>query len=353
MMKPIEIGSEFWTAEIGKPSQNSRKTYLSGRTALAAVILACKRKGVRTVCLPDYCCESMIEPFLRQEMKISFYPVWYNETGLAFSLEKVNDADAVLLVNYFGFMTENMTSTVLQCRKAGIVAILDLTHAVLSEDSDNDADYIFGSYRKWTGVEAGVASGFYKNELDSWLFNEAGSQYLALRKQARSVKTEFVADGYRNENLRNKQLALFKKSEEYLDREYYSDTDEKNKTLMKSLDVDFIRDKRRKNAGVIYEYFPILTKCKPLFSQLPTETIPLMVPVLVTEGRRDSLRKFLRENRVFCPTHWPLSELHKAGNGALELFRNELSLVCDQRYEVSDITRMMEMVKQWEKTSSV
>lgn len=345
-----EIGSEFWTAEITAAYSKNTKTYLSGRTALTAIILDLKARGAKSVLLPAFCCQSMIEPFLRQGMKINFYPVWKNESRLTFSLEKVFGFDAVLLVNFFGFMSLEMQAAIEVCQNAGKITILDLTHAVFSDEKKYSADYLFGSYRKWTGIEGGFASGRFQDRLFSWEWNEIGSKYLMLRNEARLTKTEFVAGGYRDNRLREKHLALFEQAEDLLDREYLCDTDEKNKEQLNRLDSDYIIKKRRENAATIYTAFSQLERCLPVFSEYAADDVPLTVPILVMDGHRDSLRAFLRERGVFCPIHWPLSPLHKVEQETMKLYREELSLVCDQRYNVADMERMMEIVKQWEKT---
>ena len=157
-------------------------------------------------------------------------------------------------------------------------------------------------------------------------------------------------DDYKDEVLRSEQLSLFEKAEKLLDREYLSDTDDVNKFLLNSLDKVSITEQRKKNARIIYSWLSRLRLCKPVFPVLGEEVIPLTVPILVSEGRRNSLRVYLREHGVFCPIHWSLSPLHKSGEGALQVFRNEVSLVCDQRYEESDMVRMMEVVEKWEKS---
>lgn len=352
-MKSKEIGSEFWTSEIGSISLSKKKTYLSGRTALMAIILDLRQHGASSICLPEYCCESMIEPFLRQNMEVTFYPVRKTQKGLEFSLEGSMDGDAVLLVDYFGFMTRELRELLQHLKGAGKITILDLSHSIFSEGGSFEADYAFGSYRKWTGVEAGFVSGKHAHRLKSWKLNEVGLEYLSMRAQARSIKSEFVAGGYCNEDLRRDQLELFGKAEKFLDREYLSDTDDDNKARMRLLDDACIRNTRRENAKIIYRCLARLKQCRPLFPELPKDAIPLAVPVLVSGGGRDSLRTFLRENGVFCPVHWPMSSLHKVRKDSLTLFENELSLVCDQRYETFDMMQMMEMVKKWEMNTFV
>lgn len=347
MMKSKEIGSEFWEVECKSTYVISGKTYLAGRTALTAIILDIKSKGVCSVGLPDYCCRSMIEPFMRQDIKIIFYSVQNNETGIFFSFDKLDDFDAVMLVNYFGFMSGEIERIISKCHKAGKIVILDQTHAVFS-DKKYSADYIFGSYRKWTGIEIGFASAQKVTELKRWTCNSTGLEYLALRKKARKIKEEFVSGEYRDENQRSAQLHFFNKAEEFLDEEYFSDTDEENKHLLKTLDAKLIRKRRNKNAKVIYEYLNELKICKPMFPVLSEDIVPLVIPVLVIKEKRDSLRSFLQAQGVFCPVHWPLSDLHRVDKAALDIYKSEISLICDQRYNELDMIRMMESVKKWE-----
>lgn len=352
MLNKKEIGSEFWQAELDFECRVERNTYLSGRTALSAIILDLKKRGISSVCLPDYCCESMIEPFIRQNMDIGFYSVSSDGKGLCFALDEASAFDAVMLVNYFGFMSKEMIELIKICKNAGKTILLDLTHAVFAEESIFKSDYIFGSYRKWTGIEVGFASKQDHSELISWQCNDIGIQYLQLRKQARKIKKAFIKGGYSDELQRDEQLDYFKKAEDLLDHEYISDTDEENRRLLRSLDIKFIKEQRRKNAKVIYDSLRWIKSCIPLFATLEEDMTPLAIPILVDEGRRDSLHRFLQKNGVFCPIHWPLSSMHWVGEGAFEIYRKEISLVCDQRYEEKDMARMMEMIKQWEITTS-
>lgn len=351
-MMAREIGSEFWLAEKGTKYRVPEKTYLSGRTALTAIILDLKIRGVRNVGLPDYLCESMIEPFLRHNIKPAFYPVQRTLDGLTISLDALQSFEAVMLVNYFGLMRDQINSLAISCQRLGKIVILDLTHDVFSSVSDYSADYIFGSYRKWTGIEFGFAFGNRSAHLMSWPLSNYGLQYLALREEARNVKQLFVNGGYVDDELRHKQLDLFESAEDLLDREYISDTDERNKSRLASLNVDYIKKRRRDNASAIYSQFQHMKICAPMFEEIPYEAIPLAVPIFVPHEKRDSLRAHLRKNGIFCPVHWPLSVFHKTADEAVRIYTSEISLVCDQRYDTEDMARTMEMIKQWENTTS-
>ena len=59
-----------------------------------------------------------------------------------------------------------------------------------------------------------------------------------------------------------------------------------------------------------------------------------------TIGELCLLRKYLIEQQIYCPVHWPISNLHQISERAKEIYHIELSLVCDQRYGKSDMDRM-------------
>ena len=50
------------------------------------------------------------------------------------------------------------------------------------------------------------------------------------------------------------------------------------------------------------------------------------------------MRKYLIENKIYLPVHWPQEE--KINN----IFENELSLICDQRYDKSQIEEYIDLV---------
>lgn len=349
MMK--EIGSEFWGSELNHRSiPINVPTYLSGRTALAAIIIDMMCRGVKSVCIPDYCCESMIEPFLCQGMKVGFYPVCENKDSLFFLLDDIDNYDAVLLVNFFGFMSNEIIEYTYKCKRKNKIIIFDQTHSVFFDDFEIPADYVFGSYRKWTGLELGFVFNNNGKMLNTWKLNSSGKRYLSLREQARQVKEKFVKDGFRDESLRREQISLFQAAEKSLEKDCFSDTDDNNKKSAAALNVELIKEKRKENMETVYRYFSQLCYCKPMFAVPANNIIPLNVPIIVSDGKRDSLREYLREHGIFCPVHWPVSSLHNAGGKALNIYRNELSLICDQRYDREDIVYMMETVKQWERT---
>ena len=84
-----------------------------------------------------------------------------------------------------------------------------------------------------------------------------------------------------------------------------------------------------------------------LFPRLGERDCPLFVPILVPGGRRDALRRFLIEQDIYCPVHWPTSSFHRLTEVERRVYDEELSLVCDQRYGETDMERVLQAVEEF------
>lgn len=105
-----------------------------------------QKSTVHTVALPSWCCESMIIPFLKAGLKVYFYPVYFFGGHLV--QEPDLTCEVILVMDYFGYASSRDYSSY-----PGTV-IRDLTHSIFS-GFHQDADYYFGSLRKWSGFLTG------------------------------------------------------------------------------------------------------------------------------------------------------------------------------------------------------
>ncbi len=313
-----EIGSEFWDIPLGRENGFFPKEvqwFSSGRSALSAIL---KQRSMESVSLPSWCCDSMIIPFVEAGIRVEFYPVYF-EDGLVTDLSSVR-TDAVLVLDYFGFTQQQS----MDC--SGIV-IRDVTHSVFSK-THTDADHYFGSLRKWAGFwTGGYGWGFQAPNIPE------DTCYVQLRKRAMEEKSRYI-----NGSSDSKEyLKIFSQAEQLLDEQYYAGAADKDVERAFKLDVEFIKKRRRANAKHLLEAFSDWA----IFPSMAEEDCPLFVPVLVPDGKRDALRSYLIRNEIYCPVHWPVSEYHKIAPKCMSLFENELSLVCDHRYTLQDMDRLI------------
>lgn len=325
-----EIGSEFWnvptTTKENMLFPESTQWFISGRSALYAIakrlIMNCK-----SVAIPSWCCESMIKPFADLGFQIYFYPVYFRN---GFHQEIRLDCDVLLIMDYFGY-----TGKSLSYEEYDGVIIRDLTHSVFSL-MNKDADYYFGSLRKWCGIWTGGyawGDGIEKSD-------RIDSKYIELRRVAMKEKKKYILNGEKTEKT---FLRIYDEAEELLEQGGCFRAADRDIRIAKKIDIDTICSKRRSNATVLMRAFSDLL----VFPELSEDDCPMFVPIIIRNGKRDSLRRYLIAHSIYCPVHWPVSDYHRLTDYESFLYGNELSLVCDQRYNENDMDRIIETIKRF------
>ena len=139
-------------------------------------------------------------------------------------------------------------------------------------------------------------------------------------------------------------LDFYEEAEEILEDIGITTASERDIKCAKKLDVEFMKTKRRKNAIILMQAFA----AQLIFPSLTEDDCPMFVPIFVPEGKRNELRRHLIQRDIYCPVHWPVSPYHKLQKGPVtDLYENELSLVCDQRYTERDMFRMVEAIHEF------
>ena len=331
-----EIGSEFWNVPTTNRVHNfllsSIQWFLSGRSALQAIITELKYK--KTVAMPSWCCDSMVKPFLDAGINVHFYPVYYKH-GLIQELQF--NCDILYIMDYFGY---SGTKLDLSCYNGTVIR--DVTHSIFSK-SYSDSDYYYGSLRKWCGVWTG---GYAWAQDGYQMMIPAGDDcgYTALRKKAMEMKSNYISDtfDYKDNIRKKKYLSIYSEAEEILENIEIAPASERDIVLAYELDIDFIKERRRTNALILMNELSE----QLMFPFLEKDDCPLFVPILVPYGKRDDLRRYLIQHDIYCPVHWPVSQYHKLVDDKVEfIYKNELSLICDQRYTEEDMFRIVDTIR--------
>lgn len=335
-----EIGSEFWNISSRK---TDKKYFLSGRTALDYIIRDIKQTHtVKSALLPSYCCHTMIEPFYRNGIKVRFYDVFFDrEIGLRAEIPKAYPNEIFYYMKYFGY--GNIQGVNIEYIKSKWELIIqDKTHSWLSDNEDDFYDYSYASYRKWFGI-----SGIAVAEKNAGKFviccgNETNKQYCRLRKNAALLKNKYMC----GENVeKSTYLSMFNEAEELLERDYVGYVPEADAFEgFLNVDTDIIKKKRKENAKILTDGLRDNPEISLIFQKTDVYDVPLFIPVIIKAGR-DGLKNFLIENNIYCPVHWVFSEYHKELNErSRAIYQQELSLICDQRYNAEDMKRILNVI---------
>lgn len=326
-----EIGSEFWIEFIPEHLLTERDGVyaLSGRTAIDLVLQdILQQKRVESVAMPAWCCDSMLAPFIAHSIGVAFY--------------EGNDlpvTDIFYLTNYFGYENTLPLEKVKTIKEQGRIVLYDRTHSFLMDDKPYQeiADYHFASIRKWMGVVGGaVIDGLTERpKLKDCLY--APDKEVAMIDKYRYLQGDktIVKDNF---------LAAFGAFGHRLADDYCNyEMDNLSYTLYKQTDLKEMKRKRKENAAYIHENL----KGLQFMYSLTENAAPLFVPVLFeSKEQRDYVRKKLIEQQIYCPIHWPQPKQIPAEFQVNDIVSRELSIICDQRYGLNEMKRIIKVIHQ-------
>ncbi|MCG7333055.1 hypothetical protein [Salinicoccus roseus] len=352
----IEIGSEFEESEnkLLKESTfdywvkgNDYKLTFSGRTSLDLILhdIGC----YSTVYLPDYCCESMITPFIDHGFDCKFYEVKFEENNVKLSIDSNIQNSVILFMGYFGFSKLNDVNTTSKIQDQGNIIIYDATHSFFSQTQGVSADYTLASLRKWLPIPSGgiaiKTKGLFKEDYTLNNSNEiVQTKIEAMRKKKDYLEGRNIEKGF---------LQDFKMFNEQLKNSYKNlDIDHHSEMILRSYDYKKMIDQRRINAEqLLYELDHKEVNVKVLTDSIGGNDVPLFLPIEVPN--RESLRTYLIKEGIYLPVHWPTPNHPYFENVKKKIYRNELSIVCDQRYSCDDMRFLVQKVREYYKNGHI
>lgn len=344
---PNEIGSEFWEADLceyGNPIiESTHQYFLAGRTALDFIIKDIKSVlHLAAVLMPSYCCHSMIQPFVDNNVDVEFYDVSFENGRYISHIDPQTRCSAVFVMQYFGYCDESWGSVIKRLRDNGKIVIEDATHSWFSKSKySRSSDYVFASFRKWTGLPCGAVAIRQNDIFSSPGPTDTNYKYIEMRRQAAKLKRMYIEEGVGEKKV---FLSMFDEAEKLLDGDYQDyGLPVEYQGIILSLDSELIRRRRQANAEHLLEG---LRNCNGVECvHMTKRDAPLFVPIVVLDEKRNELRQHLINNEVYCPIHWPISALHRTNK--LWHYENSLSIVCDQRYAFSDMNRVITLINEF------
>jgi hypothetical protein len=335
-----ELGSDFdmasadlFLAGEGQPLPWSRPnepiTYVeSGRQALALVSMHLRARGYSNLLMPSHFCDSMLAPFLRDGWTINFTDV--DESWRCLPPRDLSDPEKTLVFSMAFFGVEESPGWIrflLETAGRGAAIVSDETHRVLGKGL-TIADFRVASLRKMLPVpDGGFVAGL---SIDV----QPGGRQAAVRGKAMRSKSAYLAGQRRADH-----LPLYSEAEAFVDREVVpAQMSGASRELLKRFDYRRMQEARKKNhqalsSGLASTGFTVTTNGAP---------VPSHCVVVGSEVER--LRAVLARKRVFCPVHWPRSELMLPPNG--EWRTDIISIPVDHRYTEDEMEFVAETVRE-------
>jgi hypothetical protein len=346
-----EIGSEFWEEELNNNlekdffnnDQEDKRYLLSGRTAIDLIIDDIKsEQQIRSIYFPSYFCNSMIQPFINQGIKVEFYKVYVNTQGAIDVEIRDNHCDAMLIINYFGIIEDYHRKLIEFAKSNNKLIIEDATHSIFSDyNYPRVYDYKFASLRKWLPIPDGAIAFKYSRNFNSLVKDFSNMNYVEERIRAFSLKSEYIEKGIGE---KGNFLKHYSNANLILEHDYLKyPISKKSFEILAHYDINLMCRKRRENGSFLVRQLSAIQEIIVNKREFKNET-PLFVPIFLETKLRDQLRNFLINYDIYCPIHWPVSSY---SCNILEISHQELSLICDQRYGISEMEKIIYYIQKF------
>lgn len=356
-----EIGSNFWIKPeelklnqgLTTPAQfgcnGSDCVWMStGRSATAFVLDTIEKRNPnvkKVAVIPPFICHTVIEPFLAKGYELYTFHTGRDLMAKASDVMNVvreHKAGVFLFHRFFGVDSiSDIESIMPQLKELGVVTIEDCTQNLYSTYQKSSADYYVGSIRKWCGVPDGGFAVCKEGKFENKPVEKDG-RLESSKKEASILKYEYLFEGKGDKQV---FLNKYREAEDILDTQekHYAISD-LSAAIQTHLDVEELKEKRRKNFEIIAKGLAGIKGISVIFNELAENEVPLYCPILC-ETRSD-VQSLLVRNSIFAPVVWPKADCCSMVDADADyIYDHILCIPIDQRYDEDDMMRVVDVLK--------
>lgn len=311
-MNTREIGGYIELDSYSLPMLHEPAIALNcGRNALAYLV---KAHNIKSIYLPLFICDSVINVCKREQVNVSFYHIdLHFKPVIDFEL---HGNDWLYIVNYYGQLTnEAIQKYANQCKNI----IVDNAHSYFQLPV-HGVDTLY-TCRKYFGVADGAF--LYTNQklnIELPLDESFERMHFLLGRYERTA-SEFYSEYVQNNHLfANEPIKRMSKL---------------TNNLLHAIDYKTVLEKRKNNFNYLHDHLKDINQLRI------TQTSTFMYPLMVDNG--DAIRKQLQGEKIYIPTLWPsVFDMCKEYDVEYQMVKNILPLPIDQRYDSISLSILIE-----------
>ena len=292
----------------------------SGRAAIYHALCVYSKK---TLWLPYYQCDTVRDFLKRKKVTIRYYHIDENFNPL--DLEPA-DNDAVLLVNYYGVMSN---ARMKELSKKYKNVIIDNSQAFFNQPIRGCLNVY--SARKFMGVPDG-----------SYVIGANANSFIDDYSQGYSSDTSLfllqrIEHGCEGECYKSRMT-----NERRIDNEDVLKMSLLSRKILDGIDYSYIKEKRKINFSFAADLFRDINKIDPLF-YYDDECVPMVYPLVI---ENEKLMGELIKAKHF-QGHWWSYLLDEVDSNTFEYYLSKyiIPITIDQRYDVDDVRKLFDIVK--------
>ena len=293
----------------------------SGRVAEEVILQSLK--PISRLWIPFFTCQVILEPINKLRIPYEFYHI---NPNLEIAQDIILGKDEYLLyTNYFGIKDEYVNALALKLGKHLIVDNAQALYALPIKYSN--AIY---SPRKFVGIpDGGIAYSTKTIDIEQVNMDVSYDRCSHLLKRL-DCDPSFGYKDFKENSRKLSQLPVLQMSK-------------LTRILLMSPDYSSIKKKRRANFEYLHKNLESINQFK--VPPITSFSCPLVYPFLPLWN---GLKQYLIKNQVFVATYWPnVLEWCKKGETEYEMAKDMVYLPIDQRYDQTDMKRIIHLIELW------
>lgn len=321
----MEIGS-FIELQLPKGMEYYNWTDKTARlnTGRSALLYAFRCTGCKAIWIPIYQCDSVRNTFLKNNIDIRFYHIdsKFNPVDL-----KPNEDEAVMLVNYYGIMSNSRMKELAALYKHPII---DNCQGFFNNPIITNSIFNIYSCRKFIGVPDGA---YVIGENAGQFINEYPQGYSSDTATFLLMRIEYGCEG--------KGYKARAINEHRIDNEGIMKMSPLTRAILDGTDYSLIKRKRRENFQTAHTLLKNINCIDPLI-YYDNNTVPMVYPLVVED---DNLIDRLFEVKHF-QGHWWSYICDEQPKDCFEywLSRFVIPITIDQRYGKAEIEYLCDII---------
>lgn len=279
--------------------------------------------SISKIWIPFFTCDVVKEPIGMLNIPIEYYRI--NENLEIVEDFRLKEDEFLLYTNYFGIKDQYVSYL---SSKYGSRLIVDCAQAWYAPPFGN-SNYAY-SPRKFIGIpDGGVAYCTKQLALEDFPIDASYDRFSHLLKRIDLTPSE----GYKD----------FRDNAHKLNGQGIKKMSNLTKSLLQSIDHDAICSRRRENFSLIHSELGCLNYLD--IPSIDTFACPMTYPLWY---KKEGLKEYLIKNKIYVATYWPnvLSEMDK-NTLEYDLVSNLVHIPIDQRYDNSDMMKIVKLIKEW------
>jgi hypothetical protein len=290
----------------------------SGRNAFRYIL---KTKNPKKVFIPNFICNSVIEPLEELRMKYDFFNIDENFEIVQDIRLKKNEM--IFYVNYFALKSKYIEKLT---HKYNNNLIIDNTQAFFKKPL-KDIDTIY-SPRKFFGVSDGgylSTTVLFKENLEKDESYDSSIQLLGrIDKNASSFYNDYQKAEQRLINQPIKQMSKL------------------TQNILSSIDYEHVIKRRKENFDYLHKELGNINLIK---SESDLDFVPFVYPLMIED---ESLRQKLIEKKIYIAKYWnEVLDRKNVSDIEKDFVNRILPLPVDQRYDLDDMKKILKVIKEF------